>query len=155
MRAMLALVLLAVMAAAAPAVACPDYRGDPTFGQITLKQGFEPDPYRRNVVAGGGFSLSNCGFTDIGWVAVNPDFDLYYETNNNNYPLTIAVESTVDTILLVNGPDGTWYYDDDGGVGAGALIRIANPISGLYDIWIGTYEANNNTDGVLVITELD
>ncbi len=155
MRSLLAVAFMAAVTVAGRAEACPDYSAQPTFGQITLKQGFEPDPYRTAIVAGGGFSLQSCGFSDIGWVAVAPDFDLYYEVGSAGYALTIAVESTVDTILLVNDPDGTWYYDDDNGIGEGALIRIANPKTGLYDIWIGTYAADSNTNGTLVITELD
>lgn len=154
MRALIALALAAAVTTAGRAEACPDYRGQPTYGQIDLAQNFQPDPYRRDVVAGGPFSLTACGFSDIGWVAADPDFDLYY-TTTGGYDLTIAVESTVDTILLVNGPDGTWYYDDDNGIGAGAKVTISNPTSGLYDIWIGTYDINSNTNGVLVITELD
>ncbi len=155
MRSLVALAFVAAVTVAGRAEACPNYEAPPTFGEITLKQGFEPDPYRANIVAGGDQSLQSCGFSDIGWVAVAPDFDLYYEVGSGNYTLTIAVESTVDTILLVNDPDGTWYYDDDGGIGEGARIRIANPKTGLYDIWIGTYASGNNTNGVLVITELD
>ncbi len=148
-----ALAFAVIVGAAGAAQACPDYQARPSFGQIDLRSGFEPDPYRRNITAGGGYSLGNCGFDAVGWVAVSPDFDLYYTAGD--YPLTISVESSVDTILLINDPDGEWWYDDDGGVGAGALVRIANPKSGLYDIWIGTYDRGSGIPGRLVITELD
>ncbi len=149
-----ALAFAVVAGAAGTAHACPDYQARPAFGQIDLREGFTPDPFRRNITAGGGHSLSNCGFDAIGWVALAPDFDLYYETSGGS-PLTISVESNIDTILLVNDPDGEWWFDDDGGVGEGALIRIANPKSGLYDIWIGTFDRASGIPGRLVITELD
>ncbi len=154
MRLASALACAVTVGVSGAAYACPDYQAQPAFGQISLNEGFTPDPYYRNIRAGGGYSLSQCGFDSIGWVAVQPDFDLYYSTNGTS-PLIIAVESNVDTILLVNDPDGEWWYDDDGGLGAGAKIRIARPKSGLYDIWIGTYDRGSGIPGRLVITELD
>lgn len=142
------------VAVSGAAYACPNYQAQPAFGQIDLNEGFTPDPYYRNIRAGGGYSLRNCGFENDGWVAVAPDFDLYYNTNGTS-PLIIAVESNVDTIILVNDPDGQWWYDDDNGLGEGAKITIARPKSGLYDIWIGTYNRASGIPGRLVITELD
>ena len=154
MRLLFATACAAALTVAGEAAACPNFNAPGAFGQISLRQGFQPDPYTQEVVAGGIYSLQSCGFEGVGWVAEAPDFELYYETTGA-YVLTIAVQSSVDTILLVNDPDGNFYYNDDGGENGAALVRLDNPKAGLYDIWIGTYDGQNNAPALLVITELN
>lgn len=143
---------LLVMAAGA-AQACPDWQAPPSFGQIELRAGFTPDPYIRNITAGGRYDLAGC-FGSAGWggsVASRPDFDLYWRGSSRQ--LTIAVQSGSDTVLLVNAPDGQWYYSDDAR-GTNPVITFNNPQQGLYDIWIGAYGGGRGLPGQLVITEL-
>lgn len=156
---MLRQVLRAVVAAATfsvPAVlattaaACPDWQGQPHFGQIELYSGFQPDPYVRNVTAGGTQRLENCGFNATGFVTTRPDFDLYWRGSSSQ--LTIAVESAADAILLVNAPDGSWHYNDDYR-GTSPAITFFNPQEGLYDIWIGSYDGSRRNPARLVFTE--
>jgi hypothetical protein len=133
---------------AAPALACPNWEAAPSFGQIDLNAGFMPDPYVRNITAGGRYDLAGC-FGSYGWggsVASRPDFDLYW--NGSSAQLTIAVNSGADTVLLINAPDGQWYYSDDP-----SAITFSNPQAGLYDIWIGAYGGGRGLPGQLVITE--
>ena len=133
---------------AAPALACPNWEASPSFGQIDLNAGFMPDPYVRNITAGGRYDLAGC-FNSYGWggsVASKPDFDLYW--NGSSAQLTIAVNSNADTVLLINAPDGEWYYSDDP-----SAITFSNPQAGLYDIWIGAYNGSRGIPGQLVITE--
>ncbi|SHI67188.1 peptidase S1 [Wenxinia saemankumensis] len=138
-------------ALAAPAAACPDWRGAPYFGQIQLSAGFQPDPYVRNITAGGTNTLTGClGQNWAGFVTTRPDFDLYW--NGTSSQLTIAVESYADAVLLVNAPDGTWFYNDDYR-GTNPAITIRNPQQGLYDIWIGSYDGSRRNPGRLIFTE--
>ncbi len=129
--------ILGVTLVAGAAEACPDWQLEPPFGAVTLDAGFLPDPYSRNVTAGGGFNLLACGFNWQGYVAAAPDFDLYY--NAAGVSLTFYVQSNTDTILLINDPSGAWHFNDDGGGGLNPSITINKPQSGLYDVWIGTY----------------
>jgi hypothetical protein len=140
----------AVMALAAPALACPDWQGAPHFGQIELWAGFQPDPYVRNITAGGTTDLSRCGLNAAGYVTTRPDFDLYWNGASNQ--LTIAVEARADAILLINAPDGTWWYSDDYR-GTNPAVTFYNPQEGLYDIWVGSYDGSRRNPGQLVITE--
>src|SRR5690606_806820 len=134
------------------AEACPNYSLRAAFGTISLPGGFLPDPYVRNVTAGGGYYLPNCGLNWSGWVAAAPDFQFSY--NAVGYPLTLGINSSADTVLLINAPDGTWYFNDDAqGYAAGAAIRFPNPMSGVYDIWIGTYNRGSGIPAQLIITE--
>ncbi|EPX83341.1 hypothetical protein ruthe_02967 [Rubellimicrobium thermophilum DSM 16684] len=142
-----------VLLAASSAQACPNWQAAPSFGQIELWAGFTPDPYVRNITAGGRYDLARC-FGSAGWggsVAASPDFDLYWRGNSSQ--LTIAVQSSWDTVLLVNAPDGQWYYSDDVR-GTNPAITFQNPQQGLYDIWIGAYGGGRGLPGQLIITEL-
>lgn len=127
----------------------PDPNLNPTFGSTTLKAGFTPDPYVKMLTAGGPLKTSLGGVN--AQVAKAPDFRLNYFAGN--YPLTIRVESSADTTLLINLPNGQWIANDDAGGNQNPLIRLARPQSGRYDIWVGTYNAGN-ARATLKITEL-
>lgn len=145
---------VAASAAIVPAVAdaCPDWSGTPHFGTIELFAGFTPDPIAYNITAGGTHNLGNCGLNAAGYVTTRPDFDLYWRGTSSQ--LTIAVQSPrADAVLLVNAPDGSWYYSDDYR-GTDPAITFYNPQEGLYDIWIGSYDGSRRNPGQLIFTEL-
>ncbi len=122
-----------------------------SYGEITLRSGFSPDPYRVNLTAGGSIDASTVSTSCVGRVAAAPDLQVYYTAGN--LPLYVRTESGIDTTLVVNGPSGEWYCDDDSGGGNNAEVRWNNPASGTYDIWVGTY-GNNTGPASLLITEL-
>jgi hypothetical protein len=124
----------------------PDLKA--TYGSVDLKAGFEPDPYTKKLVAGGPIQTKLGGVA--AWVAKAPDFKLNYTAGK--YVLTIRAESTADTTLLINLPDGTWVADDDSGGNQNPLLKFNNPQSGRYDIWVGTFN-KDNANATLIITE--
>ena len=126
-----------------------DARLRPTYGSANLIVGFAPDPYVVNITAGGRIRTNLGGVGS--WVANAPDFKLYYRAGK--LPLTISVESPADTTLLINLPDGTWVANDDGAGNRNPVIRLARPMSGRYDIWVGTYNGGL-APARLKITEL-
>ncbi len=145
--------MIAAVAIAGLAVGHVQAQPDPdlksTFGEVTLKAGFLPDPSAKDLTAGGPIK-TNLGAVNA-HVAKAPDFRLHY--TKGNYPLTFSVESKGTTTLLINLPDGTWIADDDGGKGLqSSLIRIVKPQSGRYDIFVGTV-GNKNIPARLLITE--
>lgn len=142
---------VALVWASSAAQACPDWRLRPPFGAVELVAGFLPDPYGRSVTAGGSYNLANCGFNATGWVAAAPDFDLYYTAGGA--PLTFYVNSSYDTVLLISDPNGNWYFDDDSAGNLNPAITFNNPMSGLYDVWIGTYTRGSGLRANLYITE--
>jgi hypothetical protein len=151
-RAAGAAIIAAIAAGSAPAAA-QDYSLQPSFGSIRLSSGFLPDPYERRLTAGGAIRaqdrFSNCR----GYIANAPDFSLYYTAGSQD--LFINVDSGADTTLVVNGPDGRWYCDDDGADSPlNPLLHWQTPQSGRYDIWVGTYSRGSGVPATLFISEL-
>ncbi|MFO7799689.1 MAG: hypothetical protein R6V22_07935, partial [Rhodohalobacter sp.] len=126
----------------------PDINAMPIGGDITLEAGFSPDPYTQSIALSGSYDLSEMGYS--GFVSIEPTFDFYYTPGT--YPLTIRAESDTDTVILINAPNGEWYYSDDlEGMNPGVVFD--DPEDGLYNIWIGTY-SNESGSATLVITEI-
>ena len=131
----------------------PNWRATPTYGTIDLDAGFEPDPYREDIQAGGDdeVELSGCS----GYIhSEAPDLDLNYDAGSLN--LYIYARAKLDVTLVVNQPDGTWICNDDE-MGTDPMIRLQSPRSGNYNIWIGTYEPSSSPlpPATIYISEID
>lgn len=144
----LSCVLLAI---ATPALA-QDTGADPSYGTVNLNAGFLPDPYQVNLSSGGNTDASNIGSPCTGMIANAPDVRLVYSSGSS--PLIISVNSSSDTTLVVNAPDGLWYCDDDTGEGVNPSVRFNKPMSGRYEIWVGTYGDGGYHSATLDISEL-
>ena len=168
----LAAAVLALSALASVAQACPNYNNPTVFGSHTLNAGFLPDPYIRNLTAGGRVDLANCvPYLGPGFVVPTPDFRLFYRPNPNTGgssptgTLTFALQATsaVDTVLIVNAPDGSWHYNDDTRGWPTRAVPFTNnfdssitffsPLVGQYDVWTGSYNRSSNNPARLIVTE--
>lgn len=148
----LSVIFIALIVAGGGAAA-QDLSSLPTSGDASLSAGFTPDPYRVRLQTGGLIDASQTRGPDCdGFIAEAPDFDLFY--NAGTLPLIISVNAEVDTTLVINAPDGSWHCDDDSGGGLNPSIRFSGPLSGLYDIWIGTYADASREEATLSISEL-
>ncbi|HTU11309.1 MAG TPA: hypothetical protein VMG08_10480 [Allosphingosinicella sp.] len=152
--------ILAMAACAAAVSVIPasaqNVNGRPNFGQVNLRSGFAPDPRVISVVSGGNINASRVrgSGTCRGFISATPDVRLVY-TASGRYPLIISVDSSADTTLIVNTPNGRFICDDDGGErGLNPSIRINNPGSGRYEIWVGSYRAGTNSRARLHISEV-
>jgi hypothetical protein len=150
-----AIIAAAAVALSAGAAGAQNWQGTPTYGSVQLQAGFQPDPHNVQLTAGGPINASDAlGAACPGFIANNPDFDLYWTAGSGALPLVISADSQTDTTLVVRTPKGEWLCEDDGGhSGMNPGMRIDNPQSGLYDIWVGTYSAGN-APAVLSISEL-
>ncbi|WBQ12821.1 peptidase S1 [Hyphomonadaceae bacterium BL14] len=125
---------------------------NPAYGTISLSGGFTPDPRVVNLQAGGSISARNVSSSCAGFIADAPDVRLQFSAGS--LPLIISTRSSADTTLVINGPDGSWYCDDDSGQGFNASIRFNNPQSGQYDIWVGTFSSGSLQSAGLYISEI-
>ena len=131
----------------------PDTSAAPNFGTITLSAGFNNDPRVISLRAGGTLPGSSAASNCSGFITRAPDVRLNYTAGS--LPLILSVAASSDTTLVVNGPDGRWYCDDDGGRnGLNPAVRFNSPASGQYDIWVGTYRAGETQPARLHISEV-
>lgn len=127
---------------------------DANYGSLELRSGFSPDPQVISLRAGGGVNAENVASNCRGYVSRAPDLELSYTAGG--LPLILSVDSGEDTTLVVNGPDGNWYCDDDGGVsGTNPALRFERPTSGTYDIWVGAYGSGMSRPARLHVSELN
>jgi len=143
---------LAATAAVVPASA-QNFNANPSYGTVNLRTGFTPDPHVVAVRSGGNIDASSISGNCRGFIANAPDVRLNFQAGS--LPLIISAASSADTTLVINGPDGRWYCDDDGGAnGLNPGIRFDNAQSGRYEIWIGTYGNRSLQPAQLHISEL-
>lgn len=130
-----------------------NYNANPNYGALTLRGGFTPDPQVVSLLAGGTIDASALSSSCRGMITSAPDVRLFFTPGS--LPLILSVASNSDTTLVVNGPDGSWYCDDDGGVnGLNPSLRFNNPQAGRYEIWVGTYHQGAAQPAQLNISEL-
>ena len=135
------------------AAAAQDYNAEPNYGDITLTPGFTPDPHLVSLRAGGNISATGAGSGCSGYITRAPDFRLNW-SGKGSLNLKISVLSKADTTLVVNGPNGEWYCDDDTGEDNNPLVTLGSQ-AGRYEIWVGTYSSGDPQPAVLSISELN
>jgi hypothetical protein len=130
-----------------------DYSLPSNYGSAELTAGFVPDPYNVDLQAGGDVDVNEAvGQNCRGYATTAPDFDVTYEAGS--FDLYISATSNGDATLVVNAPDGSWWCDDDSAGSLNPGIRFDDPMSGRYDIWVGTYSEGAPEDATLHISEL-
>jgi hypothetical protein len=135
----------------------PDFTLDPTFGSVDLTAGFSPDPHTHTIGAGGTLDAASLGVPGcVGSIARAPDYRVNWTAGSGALPLIFSVSSEADTTLVINDAGGQWLCDDDGGnEGLNPSISIAQPASGQYDVWVGTYSSEAGIpDSTLHVSEL-
>ncbi len=133
----------------------PDWSLDPAYGVIELAAGFLPDPHTLQIEAGGSLDASFLGGACVGSIARAPDYRVLWTEGPGGRPLVFSVASEADTTLVINDAQGNWVCDDDGGnEGLNPAITFSTPVSGQYDIWVGTYLEGDLQPSTLHISEL-
>ncbi len=166
MKRTMSFVLFACVLVASTFSDLPNVFGEP-LDTISLAEGFTPDPVEHRMTAGGGTwfdadrDLSSDYFSRrlevsvSGWIyGPGPDVSFYFETTGeSDLYFSFAAETSADTFLLINDPDGDWWVMDDNDDGLDPAFGITSPPSGRYDIWVGTW-AEDSVTGTLFISEL-
>ena len=123
------------------------------FGSVSLNNGFTPDPHRVSITAGGSIDAyedTPLPEACVGMISDAPDYEVSYSAGS--LPLVFRTLSSVDTTLIINGPDGSWSCDDDSYGDLDAEVRFNRPQSGTYDVWVGTF-GGSTAAATLLITE--
>lgn len=144
----LAIALSAFAISVAPAAA-QNFALDPTYGETSLANGF--GSYSIDLVAGGDlFASEQIGGDCFGLISDAPQYRLQYEAGSDT--LAISAISLADTTLVVNDPSGNWVCNDDFQE-LNPAVFIDAPVSGQYDIWVGTF--GETADATLYFDEYD
>ncbi len=124
------------------------------FGRQALRGGFTPDPFTTTFTSGGNLDASQQGLAPgcRGFVTRQPDYIVDY--SNAASFLRFYATAGGDTTLVINDGAGRWHCNDDSHGGLNPTVDIANPPSGQYDIWVGSYRASENIRAQLHVTEL-
>ncbi len=94
------------------------------------------------LTAGGTLNLSGClSAPGSGFLANLPDLSLTYERDSAR-DLRFRASGGCDLTLLVNDPSTNWTFSDDAN-GQNPEVRLSNPGSGRYDVWVGTIGPSN------------
>ena len=133
-----------------PAPVPPAANLQSNFGTITLATGFTPDPHVAQGTSGGAINASTWNPTCSGWVSQTPDHIFVSSTAFAN--LRFIINSTQDTTLVLQKPDGTYLCADDT-EGLNPIVQGAFP-AGTYKVWIGSYEQGASAAYRLGVTEL-
>ncbi len=139
------------LAFAAPAMA-QDFNATPNYGELHLAPGFTPDPALISMRAGGDIDSSSHFKGCNGFVTNAPDIRLYWD-GTGSLQLKISAVSNADTTLIVNGPNGTFFCDDDSGDDLNPSLTLGSA-AGRYEIWVGTVSRGDSKPAVVSISEL-
>lgn len=126
--------------------------GEARYGRQTLAPGFQPSPYTIDVVSGGDVAVKPLALGDncLGYAAADPDIVLELAADFER--VTFLSASAADTTLILNLPNGSWSCNDDTN-GLNPALVYYNPAPGSYQVWIGSYAAENFDDARLYLAE--
>ena len=149
--AFIALSISMTLASAQTAPECPNYLEPAPQSDLGYSLGAGvPDGsvYGGDVAAGGPIDVTNCGIDHSGYVSatagldfhwLSSDVGLTFKTTQSNWT---ASSVSIDTVLLVQAPNGVTYFNDDGADDTRYSridIPVAYAIAGTYQVWVGTY----------------
>jgi hypothetical protein len=125
----------------------------PARADVSLNSGFGQTSI--SGTAGGSASLRDIAGKDetatgscLGFGKGQPDQIL--RLNSAFRDLTVVVNSSVDTTIVVKGPGGTWCNDDFQGKDPGLDGQWQ---AGEYQVWIGTQGRNQSVNYVLKVNQ--
>lgn len=99
--------------------------------------------------AGGAIYAGNASDGCTGYITHQPSHNLDYQADGRDLYLSAA--SDVDATLVVHAPDGRWHCNDDGeDIGLNPGLRFANPSSGQYSIWVGTFGSGSGYEPAML-----
>jgi hypothetical protein len=132
---------------------------DPYYGTVRLSEYFTPDPHTVRVLSGGNINVGNLNlcYDCTGYAASAPDLRLYWSGDSDDLSIFfVADNNSSDATLIINTPDGTWIGNDDyNSITLNPGVSLYGFGEGRYDIWVGSFSAEDQISGTLSITELD
>ncbi len=125
--------------------------------QDELQGGFRPDPHRVEIQAGGSVDADDLAPGCPGYIASGETPDYSFNYAPTTYSLRIYAESSIDTTLIVNGPSGEWFCNDDESESSNLDpgLFFDDPQAGVYDVWVGAIGEGLSGRAVVSVSETD
>ncbi len=118
---------------------------------VDFQQGFVLDPFLVSVNGGGEVDSSTLDEECVGWINDKPVVSVNWQGQVEQ--ATVFFFSDHDSTLTVQLPDGSYLCNDDVSDHVlDASITMASPMTGTYQIFVGTFEEQQLIPGLLVIT---
>lgn len=113
----------------------------------------ESAPLRVPLTSGGNLAIGamNLGPGCVGHAMALPDYILRYAAPGGLLRFYVRANGG-DATLVVHTPDGRWLCDDDSGRGSDPMIDLETPPAGSYDIWVGSYRADQHVRATLLVS---
>ncbi len=115
---------------------------DPTLHTFSVNAGQDPVVVESLHIT----EASSGSVCDDGYIPQRPDFRFVVAASANpftflRFHVAPTDESSADTVLLINTPDGRWVCNDDSFGSRNPTLDFERPALGQYDVWVGTYNA--------------
>lgn len=124
-----------------------DVNAPALYETLSLTRGFDPDPYRVALSAGGPDEAGGLGLGCAGYInAEQPD--VVIELDGSLSAPSVYALSDSDTTLVVYTPEGEWLCDDDTYEYHPAVTLSGSP--GTYAVWVGTFSGDVEPADLLI-----
>ena len=124
------------------------------FITLNPEAGFPLDPFLVSLQGGGSVDASTLSEGCSGFITASPAVTVDYQGAASR--LRAFFYSDGDTTLVVQTPDGAYLCNDNTSrVVLDASVEIAEPVHGLYSVWVGAAAAKSLVPGFLVFTTHD
>ena len=121
------------------------------FLTINPTAGFPLDPFLVSVQGGGPVEASTLSEDCTGYVAANPTASVDFKGEADI--LRAFFYSDGDPTLIVRTPDGAYLCGDNtNSLILDPTVEITKPVTGTYDVWVGSTVATDLIPGFLVFT---
>ena len=110
----------------------------------------DDEPFRTQLRSGGNLDVRSMdlGPGCVGFAMERPDVIVHLRETAARLAFSVRANGG-DTTLVVHTPDGRWLCNDDGPSGSDPRIDIESPASGQYDVWVGSYRADQHLRATL------
>ena len=121
------------------------------YVSVDFQQGFVLDPFLVSVNGGGEVDSSVLDEECVGWINDKPVVSVNWQGEVEQ--ATVFFFSDHDSTLTIELPDGSYLCNDDVSDHVlDASITMTRPMTGTYQIFVGTFEEQQLIPGLLVIT---
>jgi hypothetical protein len=128
------------------------------FEALNLSPGFSRADGIVRGFTGGAYSLPSIANRDregkrcLGFGDTQPDHIMVLQKNFARLQLQVNTQGK-DTTLVVKGPNNTIFCGDDTGASKDASLAATNWPAGTYEVWVGTFDANNRWKYTLTVRQ--